>query len=69
MGIQAWEDLIGKKVKIKDFSSDTVGEYKIIGITNQTVMLERLDGSKCIKNKEDCFFLDIEEDEIGIKTF
>ena len=68
MKFHFWEDLIGKKVKIKDIRLNTVGEYKIIDIKNQTVMLEGLDGSKCIKNKKDCFFLNIEEDEIGIKT-
>ncbi|MEM4721117.1 MAG: hypothetical protein QXT73_03535 [Candidatus Methanomethylicaceae archaeon] len=46
---------------------NTVDEYKIIDITDHTVMLEGLDGSKCIKNKKDCFFLNIEEDEIGVK--
>ena len=68
MKFHFWEKLIGKKVKIKDIRLNTVGEYKIIDIKNQTVMLEGLDGSKCIKNKKDCFFLNIEEDEIGIKT-
>lgn len=67
MKFHPWEELIGKKVKIKDISLNTVDEYKIIGITGKTVMLEGLDGSKCIKNKKDCFFLNIEEDEIGGK--
>lgn len=67
MKFHFWEDLIGKKVKIKDICLNTVDEYKIIDITDHTVMLEGLDGSKCIKNKKDCFFLNIEEDEIGVK--
>ncbi len=67
MKFHFWEDLIGKKVKIKDISLNTVGEYKVIGIIDQTVMLESLDGSKCMKNKKDCFFLNIEEDETRIK--
>ena len=64
MKFHPWEDLIGKKVKIKGICLNTADEYKVIGITDQTVMLEELDGSKCMKNKKDCFFLNIEEDEI-----
>ncbi len=67
MKFHFWEDLIGKKVKIKDIHLNTIDEYKIISVTGQTVMLERLDGSKCMKNKRDCFFLNIEEDENGDK--
>ena len=63
MKFHFWEDLIGKKVKIKDIRLNTVGEYKIIDIAGQTVMLEGFDGSKYTKNKKDCIFLDIEEDE------
>jgi hypothetical protein len=67
MKFHFWDDLIGKKVKIKDIRLNTIDEYKIIGIADQTVMLERLDGSKCMKKKKDCFFLDIEENEIRDK--
>jgi len=63
MKFHFWDDLIGKKVKIKDIRLNTIDEYKIIGIADQTVMLEGLDGSKYMKNKKDCFFLNIEEDE------
>jgi hypothetical protein len=54
-------------VKIKDICLNTADEYKVVDITDQTVMLEGLDGSKYMKNKKDCFFLDIEEDEIRDK--
>jgi len=67
MKFHFWEDLIGKKVKIKDICLNTADEYKVVGITDQTVMLEGLDGSKYMKNKKDCFFLNIEEDEIRVK--
>jgi hypothetical protein len=63
MKFHFWEELIGKKVKIKDICLNTIGEYKVISIMDQNVILEGLDGSKYIKNKKDCFFLDIEEDE------
>jgi len=63
MKFHFWDDLIGKKVKIKDIRLNTVGEYRIIDIKDQTVMLEGLDGSKYMKNKKDCIFLNIEEDE------
>jgi hypothetical protein len=63
MKFHFWEDLIGKKVEIKDIRLNTIDEYKIIGIADQTVMLEGLDGSKYMKNKKDCLFLNIEEDE------
>jgi len=65
MKYHSWEDLIGKKVKIKDTSSlNTVDEYKVAGMTDQTVTLEGRDGSKCVKNKRECFFLNIEEDDL-----
>jgi len=67
MKFHFWEDLIGKKVKIKDICLNTADEYKVIAITNQTVMLEGLDGSKYMKYKKDCLFLNIEEDEIRVK--
>ena len=67
MKFHFWEDLIGKKVKIKDACLKTVDEYKVVSITDQTVILEGLDGSKYMKNKKDCFFLNIEEDEIRVK--
>jgi len=67
MKFHFWEDLIGKKVKIKDIYLNTADEYKVIAITNQTVMLEGLDGSKYMKYKKDCLFLNIEEDEIRVK--
>ena len=67
MKFHFWEDLIGKKVKIKDICLNTADEYKVVGITDQTVLLEGPDASKYIKNKKDCFFLDIEEDEIRDK--
>jgi hypothetical protein len=63
MKFHFWEDLTGKKVKIKDIRLNRIDEYKIIGIADQTVMLEGLDGSKYMKNKKDCLFLNIEEDE------
>jgi hypothetical protein len=31
-------------------------------------MLEGLDGSKYTENKKDCLFLNIEEDETGVKV-
>ena len=67
MKFHFWEDLIGKKVKIKDICLNTADEYKVVGITDQTVLLEGPDGSKCMKKKKDCFFLDIEENEIRDK--
>jgi|GEM_PF-2248909 hypothetical protein len=62
MKFHFWEELFGKRVKIKDLCLNTVEEYKVIGMTHQTVMLEGLDGSKYLKNKKDCFLLSIEED-------
>jgi len=56
MKFHFWEELIGKKVKIKDICFNTTEEYKVIGIVDQNVILEGLDGSKYIKNKKDCFF-------------
>ena len=54
-------------MKIKDICLNTADEYKVIAITDQTVMLEGLDGSKYMKYKKDCLFLNIEEDEIRVK--
>jgi len=49
MKFHFWEELIGKKVKIKDICLNTIGEYKVISIMDQTVVFEGLDGSKYIK--------------------
>jgi len=49
MKFHFWEDLIGKKVKIKDICLNTADEYKVVGITDQTVLLEGPDASKYIK--------------------
>ena len=54
-------------MKIKDICLNTADEYKVVDITDQTVMLEGLDGSKYMKNKKDCFFLNIQEDETELK--
>lgn len=54
-------------MKIKDICLNTADEYNVVGITDQTVMLEGLGGSKYMKSKKDCFFLNIEEDEIELK--
>ena len=67
MKFHFWEDLVGKKVKIKDICLNTADEYKVVDITDQTVMLEGLDGLKYMKNKKDCIFLNIEEDETELK--
>jgi len=67
MKYHSWEDLIGKKVKIKDTSLNTVDECKVVGFTDQTVMLEGRDGSKYMKNKKEVIFLNIEEDETELK--
>ena len=67
MKFHFWEDLIRKKVKIKDIGLNTADEYKVVGITDQPVMLEGLGGSKYVKNKKDCIFLNIEEDETELK--
>lgn len=66
MKFHFWGELIGRKVKIKDTSLNTVDEYKVVGITDQTVMLEGRDGSKYMKNKKEVIFLNIEEDEVGV---
>jgi len=39
LGGSYWE-----KVKIKDICLNTADEYKVVGITDQTVMLEGLEG-------------------------
>ena len=40
MKFHFWEELIGKKVKIKDICLKTTDEYKVIGIEDQNVILE-----------------------------
>ncbi len=65
MKFHPWKDLIGKKVKIRGDCFNRGDEYKVISITDQTVMFEGLDGLLYVKNKKDCFFLSIEEDETG----
>jgi hypothetical protein len=67
MKFHPWEDLIGKKVTIRGACLNAADEYKVVSITDQTVILEGLDGSKYMKDKKDCFFLNIEEDETELK--